>query len=451
MNLYHNLMQRSEDGKPIRIGLIGAGKFGSMFLAQARKTPGFQIIGVADLKLSTAHKTLTTLGWDHEQIVVQTTSARINDSAQLNKLSLTENTSALIESNLDVLIESTGNPEAGAAHAKAAIEAGHHVIMVTVESDALIGPVLSKQAKDAGVVYSMAYGDQPALICELVDWARISGFEVVAAGKGTKFLPEYHFSTPDTVWDYYGLSSSQAKQDHLNAKMFNSFIDGTKSAIEMAAVANATGLGVSEHGLRFPPVRIDELASVLKPAEHGGILSEPGIVEVISSVKRDGNPVPQNLRWGVYVTFKSSDPYTQQCFKQYGCHTDSSGEYAALSRSHHLVGLELGVSVASAVLLNQPTGTSKNFVADVVACAKRNLKAHETLDGEGGYTIFGKLMTAKESLQHAALPIGLASGAILKTDKSQGELIRYSDVTVHSDPVLFHLRKQLEETLTGKP
>lgn len=168
--------------------------------------------------------------------------------------------------------------------------------MVNVEADALAGPLLAAQSRSAGIVYSLAYGDQPALICEMVDWARASGFEVIAAGKGTRYLPGYHDSTPEAVWQHYGLTPEQARAGGLNAQMFNSFLDGTKSGIEMAAVANATGLTPPRAGLALPPCTVDELPTILRPRADGGVLDGKGMVEVISSLSRDGERLPRDLR-----------------------------------------------------------------------------------------------------------------------------------------------------------
>ena len=315
-----------------------------------------------------------------------------------------------------------------------------------VEADVLVGPVLHRRAETAGVVYSMAYGDQPALGCELVDWARTCGFEIVAAGKGTKYLPEYHYSTPETVFDLFGFSAEEVGE--LNAKMFNSFLDGTKSAIEMAAIANATGLVPQATGLHFPPVGVDRLAEVLKPESAGGILSHSGTVEVVSCQNRDGSPVPRDLRWGVYITFKASTEYLQRCFQQYGLL--SSGPYAALYRPSHLVGLELGVSVASVALRREPTGTARKWVGDVAACAKRDLAVGETLDGEGGYAVYGRLMPAPESLSRRMLPIGLAAETKLTRPVAKDQLLSYDDVELPQDSTVVKLRRELEEDVSGQ-
>ena len=312
-----------------------------------------------------------------------------------------------------MVVEATGHPAAGVVHARTAIREGKHIVMVNVEADVLVGPVLAREAEAAGVVYSMAYGDQPALTCELVDWARACGFEVVAAGKGTRYLPSYHTSTPDTVWDHYGLTAEQAGTARMNPRMFNSFLDGTKSAIEMAAIANATELTPAPDGLVFPPCGIDDLPNLLRPREVGGQLNHKGQVEVVSSLERDGRSVDRDLRWGVYVVLEAPNDYAANCFQQYGLITDTSGRYAAMHRPFHLVGLELNMSILSAALRGEPTGCTTDFRGDVVAVAKRDLAIGKVLDGEGGYTVWGKLVPAEDSLALGGVPIGLAHGARL--------------------------------------
>ena len=266
---------------------------------------------------------------------------------------------------IEIVIDATGHPAAGIGHVLACCEHGKSIVMVNVEADALAGPLLARRAEAAGIVYSLAYGDQPALICEMVDWARTAGFEVVAAGKGTKYLPAYHASTPDTVWPHYGLSADDAKLGGLNAQMFNSFLDGTKSAIEMAAVANATGLAPAPGGLEFPPCGVDDLPRVLRPSVDGGRLHHSGQVEVVSSLERDGRPVFRDLRWGVYVTLRGDGPYVERCFREYGLLTDDSGRYTAMYKPYHLIGLELGISVASVGLRREPTGVARGWHGDV--------------------------------------------------------------------------------------
>lgn len=401
MNLYWLLQQRREAGRPVRVCLIGAGKFGSMFLSQVPTTPGLEVAVIADLSPDRARAACRTVGW----------SATFMERTRFMDDAL----AAIAGSDVDVVVEATGHAPAGLLHAKRAIREGKHVVMVNVEADVLAGPLLAQEARAAGVVYSLAYGDQPALICELVDWARACGFPVLAAGKGTKYLPEYHSSTPATAWGYYGLTEEQARVGGMNPQMFNSFLDGTKSGIEMAAVANATGLTPPPDGLAFPPAGRRELAEVLRPGNRGS-LHHAGQVEVVSSLHRDGTQVAEDLRWGVYVVFEAPSDYAARCFGEYGVGTHSTGRISALYRPFHLIGLELNISVLSAALRGEPTGFPAEFRADVVATAKRDLRGGELLDGEGGGCVWGKLMPAAKSLAIGGLPIGLANRVRLTRD-----------------------------------
>ncbi|MHB8771335.1 MAG: NAD(P)H-dependent oxidoreductase [Syntrophales bacterium] len=441
MNLHALLTNRTRERGALRVGLIGAGKFGSMYLAQAKASAGIHLAAIADLVPARAVDALKRTGWPDSQGAATT----LADALARGTTFITDDALTLIEADrLDVLIDATGNPAAGIAHVLACCRAKKPIIMVNVEADALAGPLLARRAAEAGIVYSLAYGDQPALICEQVDWARACGFTVVAAGKGTKYLPAYHASTPDTVWDYYGFTAEQLAQGDFNAKMFNSFLDGTKSAIEMAAVANATALVPPDAGLGFPPCGADDLPRILKPRAAGGILDAPGQVEVVSSLERDGRPVYRDLRWGVYVTFTTDNPYSARCFREYGVITDESGRYSALYRPAHLIGLELGISVASVTLRGEPTGAARGFFGDVVATAKRDLAAGETLDGEGGFTVYGTLLPARASVGAGSLPIGLAHGVKLVKPVSAGQPVRWDDVTCDEADATVKFRREME-------
>jgi predicted homoserine dehydrogenase-like protein len=441
MNLYSLLQTRAAEGRPVRTGLIGAGKFGSMFLAQARTTYGLHVMAVADLDVARARAALAATGWDE----AQTAAASFARALERGATHVTEDAMALIAADgLEVVIDATGSPAAGIAHARAACRAGKHMVMVNVEADVLAGPLLAAQARAAGLVYALAYGDQPALICEMVDWARACGFPVVAAGKGTHYLPEFHASTPDTVWDHYGLTPEQAAAAGMNSQMFNSFLDGTKSAIEMTAVANATGLTPAPAGLAFPPVGVEALPEVLKPAAEGGCLHHKGQVEVISDLERDGRAVARDLRWGVYVVFEAPGDYTARCFREYGMATDSTGRYAALYRPYHLIGLELGISVLAAALRREATGSPTGFRGDVAAVAKRDLEAGEVLDGEGGYMVWGRLLPAADSLARGVLPIGLAHRVTMTRPVPKGQALTWADVALDEADEALRVRREME-------
>jgi predicted homoserine dehydrogenase-like protein len=431
MNLHSLLQQRASEGRPVGVVLIGAGKFGSMYLSQARRTPGIRIRAICDLAPDRARASLRRTGWTEEEI---------------ERTVITDDTAAQIaHAETEVVIDATGNPAVGVRNVLACCEYRKHVVMVNVEADALAGPLLARRAREAGIVYSLAYGDQPALICELVDWARAAGFRVVAAGKGTKYLPAYHASTPKTVWGHYGFSDEMVAKGDFNAQMFNSFLDGTKSAIEMAAVANATGLTPAHDGLAFPPCGVDDLPRILRPRAAGGSLEHDGQVEVISSVERDGRPVFRDLRWGVYVTFAAEHEYVRRCFNEYGIVTDPSGEYAAMYKPSHLIGLELGISVASVAVRREATGAATGWRGDAVATAKRKLKAGELLDGEGGYTVWGKLMSAADSKAKNALPIGLAHRVVLRRDVAEGLTLSWDDVDYDTKSEAVKFRREMEK------
>ena len=447
MNLHSLLMKRNHEKGPLRVGLIGAGKFGSMYLAQAGSTAGIHVAAIADLVPARAAEALRRTGWRDGQ----GTAVSVADALAKGTTFITDDAPAMIASSgMDVIIDATGSPSAGIAHVLCCCRHGKNIVMVNVEADALAGPLLARRAREAGIVYSLAYGDQPALICEMVDWARACGFKVVAAGKGTKYLPVYHRSTPDTVWSHYGFTEEQLATGDFNAKMFNSFLDGTKSAIEMAAVANATGLLPPRDGLRFPPCGADDLPRVLKPRADGGLLDEAGQVEVVSSLERDGRPVYRDLRWGVFVTLTSDNPYSMRCFREYGVVTDGSGRYTALYRPAHLIGLELGISVASAALRGEPTGSARDFTGDVAATAKKDLVPGDLLDGEGGFSVYGTLLPARESVLAGALPIGLAHGVRIVRPVAAGQTVLWDDVACNAEDETVKFRREMEAAFKEK-
>ena len=443
MNLHRLLLQRQEAGRPVTVGVIGAGKFGAMFLAQARLTPGMHVVGIADLDVERAQRQLQVSGWLQEAMA----ASSLADARKNGSTHVTEDATALTAfPGIEVIVEATGVPAAGIRHALAAMANGKHIVMVNVEADALVGPLLARKAQSAGVVYSLAWGDQPALICEHVDWARACGFTVVAAGKGTRYEPHYHSSTPDTLWEILDKYLQITDRASINPKMFNSFIDGTKSAIEMTAVCNATGLVPQSSGLGFPPASRFELADICKPKAAGGALERAGVTEVVSSVDRDGRDVPHHLALGTYVVFETESDYARRCFQEYAMLPDRTGHYAALYRPIHMIGLELGVSVASAALRREPTGSPTGFRSDVVATAKRALKSGEVLDGEGGYCVWGKQVPAEHSVHAGFLPLGLAHGVRLNRAVAEGECLKWSDVAYDESELAVTIRREMEVT-----
>ena len=442
MSLYSKLQQRHAEGRPVRIGLIGAGKFGSMYLAQIPRTPGVHLVGVADLSPEAASRNLARVGWDPRRIQ----AASLDAAVKAGTTHVGDDWQALVSHPaIDVIVECTGHPIAAVDHCLEAFAHGKHVVNVTVEADAFCGPLLARKAAQAGVVYSMAFGDQPALICDLVDWARTCGFPVVAAGRGHKWLPHFCESTPDTVWGHYGLTPEQADRGGLNPKMFNSFLDGSKPSIECTAVSNATGLAVPSNGLRYPPASVEDIPFVTRPTSEGGVLEHKGMVEVISSLETDGRVIPYDIRMGVWVTVEAESDYIKHCFEEYNAHTDPSGRYFTLYKRWHLIGLEVGVSVASVALRGEPTGVPTAWNADVVANAKRDLKPGDMLDGEGGFTVWGKLQPAKSSMAMGGLPLGLAHNVRVMRPVSKGQCLCWADVAVDTGTHAWRMRKEMEQ------
>ena len=414
MFLHTKLENRKE---PIRIAFIGCGKFVSMFLAQYNHLDKIQIDSIVDLNIDRAKKNCINSG--------------IKPSS-IDEINFTNSLDDILDRNIEIFIEATGNPIVGTVHAVKIIKNKKNLILVNVEADITCGKYLSDLAKENNVICSMAYGDQPSLILEQIEWARLNGFSVVCAGKGTKYHPTFEYSTPDTVWDYYGLTKERAEiESGMNPKMFNSFLCGDKSAIEMCAVSNAANLKCPENGLTFPPIGVYDIAKKMIPKSDGGLLDFEGQVEVISSIDFDKKDIANDLRWGVYIVIKAQNEYVKNCFKDYGMVTDTSGNYSAIWRPYHYIGLELAQSIYSIALDNRATGFTKNYNADVASYAKKDLKKGDKLDGEGGFCARGRLVTSKKSKREKILPLGLTDNAILIRDINKDDIIKLDDVDLN--------------------
>ena len=414
MFLHTKLENRKE---PIRIAFIGCGKFVSMFLAQYNHLDKIQIDSIVDLNLDRAKKNCINSGIKQSSI---------------DKINFTNSLDNILDRNIEIFIEATGNPIIGTVHAVKIIRNKKNLILVNVEADITCGKYLSDLAKENNVICSMAYGDQPSLILEQIEWARLNGFSVVCAGKGTKYHHTFEYSTPDTVWSHYGLTKERAEiESGMNPKMFNSFLCGDKSAIEMCAVSNAADLKCPKNGLTFPPIGVYDIAKKMIPKSEGGLLDFEGQVEVISSIDFEKKDIVNDLRWGVYIVIKAQNEYVKNCFKDYGMVTDASGNYSAIWRPYHYIGLELAQSIYSIALDNRATGLTKNYNADVASYAKKNLKKGDKLDGEGGFCARGRLITSEKSKREKILPLGLTDNAILIRDINKDDVIKLNDVDLN--------------------
>ena len=421
----HTKLEKRKD--PIKICFIGCGKFVSMFLAQYNHLDKIQIDSIVDINIDQAKKNCLKSGLNEQTV------KGINYSSSLDNV---------IDRDIEIFIEATGNPIVGTVHATKIIKNKKHVILVNVEADITCGKYLSDLAKKNNVICSMAYGDQPSLILEQIEWARLNGFEVICAGKGTKYHPSFEYSTPDTVWGHYGLTKERAENESgMNPKMFNSFLCGDKSAIEMCAVSNATSLKCPSNGLTFPPVGVYDIAKKMIPKKDGGLIDSEGQVEVISSIDLEKKDIKNDLRWGVFIVLKAKNEYVKNCFKDYGMITDSSGNYSAIWRPYHYIGLELAQSIYSIALDNRATGFTKNYNAEVASIAKKDLKKGEKLDGEGGFCARGRLVTSKKSKKDKILPLGLTDNAILIRDINKDDIIKLDDVHLNLPEDIVKARK----------
>mgnify|MGYP001191145667 CR=1 FL=1 len=441
MNLFSSLRKYAELGNSIKVGLVGAGKFGTMFLSQVLKVPGIHVVSVIDLSPERAKSNLSLVGWEKDRY----SASSIDQAFKHGTTYVGDDWYKMVcFSGIEILIDATGDPISAIERCLEAFKKGKSVINATIEADAFCGTALSSKALEFGVVYSMAYGDQPALACELVDWARTCGFGVVAAGRGHKWQPHFRHSTPDTVWDFWGLTEKQAERGRLNSKMFNSFLDGSKPSIESAAIANAVGLEAPVDGLSFPPGSIDDIPTLMRPLSEGGILEKKGLVEVVSCLTVDGKEIQNDIRKGVWVCFEATSQYVKNCFEEYHVTTDPSGHYMCNFKRWHLIGLELAVSVAWVGIFGKPTGQPRYINADVPAFAKRNLEPGEMLDGEGGFTVFGDIRPAYLSLNKGYLPLGLSANTRVLKPVKKGEPITWNDVECDETSAAYKLRKAIE-------
>ncbi len=444
------LAQRAAEGRPIRVGIIGTGKFGAGLVAQISQMQGMTVSAIADINLDHAIHAYTSSGVPAETLVTAERAAAIDDAIRADRPAITQDGLLVAQSDLvDVVVEATGVPDVGARMAYEAITHNKHVVMVNVEADVTVGPILRRLADAAGVVYTLVDGDQPGCTMNMVDWARALGFEVVAAGRGTIMYADDRQGTPDTVPQRFGFSQEMIQRRTINLKMYNSFRDGTKAQVEMAALANAAGLVPDVRGMHEPSVNIEDIARVFSLREEGGILSRHGVVELANSVAEDGQTLlPNGLGMGVFAVIRTDHPFTQEDLRSYYLHPGGNGHNYLLYRPYHLVAVEAPISIAKAALYGEPTGSPlPTPTTEVITVAKRHLEEGETLDGGGGYTVNGLCERAEVAREQKLLPLGLAAGARLKCDVAPGEAITYDMVELVEDSFILKLRRLQDATV----
>ena len=440
--LHLRLQELEKNGQPITVGIIGAGTFGTQMVLQISRMAGMRISAIADLDTSRATGALHKAGMTNDKISHSETSEDINQAIEGDRTVVTASADALIEADLDVVVEATGLVEVGAKHAYNAIGARKNVTMVTVEADVLVGHLLKKRADEMGVIYSLAYGDEPAMAYELYDWAQTLGFRVIAAGKGTRFKKEFRKANPDDVPRLYGFSG-----EDYNAQMFGSFLDGSKHAIEMAALSNATGLVPDIRGMHFPTLDLREIPNKLCHVSKGGMLGNEGVVEAISSMHSDGSYVERDIRGGLYAVVAAEEGGVIDSLASYGeiigVIMGERSRHAMIYRPHHFVGHEAPIGIARMMLRGESVGAPIGHISDVVAAAKKKLKPGDILDGEGGYCAYGLLEKAEVAKSENLLPLGLTQGAEVVREIPEDGMITYEDVELPESFAL-KLRKEQE-------
>jgi predicted homoserine dehydrogenase-like protein len=423
---------------PVRVGVVGAGTFGRALVDSASAVDGLRVAGVADLDRDRAAQVLRGDAPERTD-----DPSAVREAVAAGRPVVTADATALIRSDVDVILEATGVPAAGARHAYEAILADTHVVMATVEADTVVGPTLARLAERAGVVYTHAYGDQPALTVELVEWARLAGFEVVVAGQGRNLRAEDRYGTPDDALERFGFSPAYVAEHDPNPRLYNSFLDGTKMAVESCSVANATGLPPDTRGMHVPTAEISAIPDRLCPAADGGLLSETGVVDAVSTVYPDGSTTDTGFPYGVFVVVRAPNDRARAHLHEgvgggEGVVTSADGGYALFHRPYHLPGVETTVSVALAAVRGDATGTARGRVAEAVAAAKRGLDPGERIAGGGGERVYG--LVERAGATPDAVPLELLDGAELRRPVERDQTLTYEDVVVDRDSFLFHLR-----------
>ena len=449
--MYRMLLEESAaQGEPIRVGIIGAGKFGAGVVAQLSQMEGVEASIIADLDLDRARYAYTASSVPEDAILAVSSTAEAEQAILDGRPAVTQDGLMLTECDLvDVVVEATGVPPVGARMAYNAITNDKHVVMVTVEADVTVGPILSRLADSAGVVYTLVDGDQPGSTMNMVDWARTLGFEIVAAGRGTLFYGDDRHGTPDTVPERFGFSEEMLVRRTINLKMYNSFRDGSKAQIEMTALANAAGLEPDVRGMHEPSVNLADIPVRFSLREEGGLLSQHGVVELANSVAEDGTTMLESpLRMGVFVVVRTDHPFIQEDLAGYYLHSGGDGKNFLLYRPYHLVTVPVPISILKAEMYGQPTGAAQQKpTAEVITVAKRDLKPGEVLDGSGGYTVNGLCEKAGIARAENLLPLGLSTGAKLRQAVAQGKTITYDMVDLDEDSFVLKLRRLQDATL----
>jgi len=442
--LLERLESRAAAGRPVTVALAGAGRFGTSIAAQIAQMDGLRLAAVADPNADNGAEALRAAGWADDQWVRCDSTAAVQSAVETGNAALAPDADALASAPIEVFVDATGIPEVAARNAWEALGQGRHVVMVTVEADVSCGWALAREARRQGVVYSLAAGDQPIGIMELFDWAATLGLEPVAVGRGTRLYPHDRHGDADQALERLGYDAETASRLRLNAQMYNSFRDGTKSQIEMCAVSNMTGLPPDRRGMHEPSAGLNELPNVFAPQDAGGLLRQTGVVDLANAVASDGrSDMPEHIATGVGAVVTCGDERVREDLRLHGTRVSRDEERVLLFREYHLCGVETPLSIAQAALLGATSGAPRETpTAEVLAYAKRDLHPGDTLDGSGGRLVYGLIDRAEAASADGVLPLGLAYGATVREPVAADQPIPMRAVSAIGDSFVARLRDQ---------
>ncbi len=429
--LAKDLSERAATGKPVRIGLIGSGEMGTDIVTRAGMMDGVEVAAISEVNPAAAHKAVEIAHAAAGFSVDANSTDALNAAIENGKTAVADNADAILESGLiDVVIDATGIPAVGAEIGLRAMERGKHLVMMNVEADVTIGAYLRREADRLGVVYSLGAGDEPSSCMELIEFVSAMGHKIVCAGKG-KNNPLNFDAIPEAYME-------EAARRHMNPRLLVEFVDGSKTAVEMCAIGNATGLIPDCDGMHGPAAGPKDLAKTLIPKKDGGLLE--GIGRVDYSIGKGVSP-------GVFVIIEAEHPRIRERLKDLKM---GDGPYFEFIRPYHLTSLEVPLTCARAVLYGKADMVPLDKpVAEVAAVAKRDLKAGETLDQIGEYTYRAWAMETSRARTARALPAGLLTGAVTTAAIAKGELITAHNTTL-PDARIVELRRRQDEMIYGK-
>lgn len=429
--LAKDLSERAASGKPVRVGLIGSGEMGTDIVTRAAMMDGVEVAAISEINPGAAHRAVEIARGVDGYSADANTPDTLNSMIERGKTAIADNADAILESDMiDVVIDATGIPAVGAEIGLRAMERGKHLVMMNVEADVTIGAYLRREADRLGVVYSLGAGDEPSSCMELIEFVSAMGHKIVCAGKG-KNNPLNIDAVPEAYME-------EAARRHMNPRLLVEFVDGSKTAVEMCAIGNATGLTPDCDGMHGPAAGPKELAKTLIPKKDGGLLN--GIGRVDYSIGKGVSP-------GVFVIIEAEHPRIRERLTDLKM---GDGPYFEFIRPYHLTSLEVPLTCARAVLYGKADMVPlDNPVAEVCAVAKRDLKPGETLDQIGEYTYRAWAMETQRARAARALPAGLLTGAVTTAAIAKGELITAHNTTLPNAAIV-DLRRRQDEMLYGK-